>query len=91
MVEKPRPSNMTRPIQAAREKIIEKVFEAMINENEEQRNLQLEYLQNRQLQRVKMKVKNKEIYGYQTCDNKDQNESNIKLKQRMRSKQFDHV
>ena len=37
-------SNVTRPIRAAKVKGIENMSEVMINENEEQRNMWLEYL-----------------------------------------------
>jgi uncharacterized membrane protein YccC len=46
---------VTRPIRAAKVKGIEKMFKVRINENEEQRNIQLEYLRQRQLQRAKYK------------------------------------
>jgi hypothetical protein len=46
--EHPRPSNVTRLIQTAKAKGIEKISEVMINENEE-KNMWLEYWRKRQL------------------------------------------
>ena len=44
---------MTRPIQTAEAKGIEKMPDAIIDETEEQRNIQLEFLRKQQLQRLK--------------------------------------
>ena len=43
--EQPRPSYVTRPIQAVKANGIEKIFEVMINENEK-KNVRLESKQN---------------------------------------------
>ena len=51
-----RPSKVTRPIEAAKAKGTKKMSEAMINENKEQRDMQLEYQRKRQLEQVRIEI-----------------------------------
>ena len=60
-IEQLRLSNVTRQIQEAGTKAIDKTSEVMMNKNKENRNVGLEYLRKRKLQRVKTKVKIKEM------------------------------
>ena len=62
---------MARAIREAMVKGINEMNEVLINENKEQRNIQLEYLHQRQLQ---PKLENKEICDFKTSDNEGQNE-----------------
>lgn len=54
--EQPRPPKVTISIQATKAKGSEKISETMINKNKDQRDMQLKYQQNQQLEQVKNEI-----------------------------------
>ena len=73
------PSNVTRPIRAPKAKSMHKMSEAMINENEKQRDVRLEHLREQQLQRMKNKIEEK-YYVRRTTQSKSLTPTNCGAK-----------
>ena len=73
---------MTRPIRAVKAKDIEKTSEAMINENKEQRHMQLEYLRKQQLQQFKSEMEEHRNIRLKD-DSENYNDSKTKVEKKM--------